>query len=292
MRTPKTLPRVYLAGKIYANCWRHDIVKGLGRYGSDAWNPYTPPANWPVLAGGVLDGLADYAGPYFVGCDHGCAHNCSTHALTGDGCISDGGLDLLTARERSYKLRRGAMSRSSIVFAYIDRPDCFGTLVELGWASAQGKTIWLCFPDPAPSWVDDMWFVQQSATLVGHGDPTDVLRGMLTPLRLIESPAEQRFWDAHTRLRLPELAGLVPQHKVPPYRLDFAVPERKLAIEIDGYTYHGDKESFGRDRKRWRAIQEAGWQIVNFSGKEALDDPDQCVYEAARVTAGLGGAGV
>jgi very-short-patch-repair endonuclease len=117
-----------------------------------------------------------------------------------------------------------------------------------------------------------------------------------TPLNVqgddqVESEAERRFWSAYVRIRPPELAGLIPQYKTLRYRLDFAIPHRKIAIEIDGYKYHSDKETFIRDRDRHRDLEEAGWRITRFAGKRACDEPDQCVRDAARWASAIRGGG-
>lgn len=98
-----------------------------------------------------------------------------------------------------------------------------------------------------------------------------------------ESVAEQAFWDAHLELQAPHLAGLVTQHWVCnyAYRLDFALPHLKIGIEIDGWEYHGqDRDKFSRDRKRWREIEQDGWRLVRFSGREIRRDVWGCINDA------------
>ncbi len=79
---------------------------------------------------------------------------------------------------------------------------------------------------------------------------------------------------------------------MPPYRLDFAIPEQRLAIEIDGYAFHSDRDTFIRDRRRQRELEVAGWRFVRFAGKEALDSPERCVEMTAEAVAAFGGASV
>ncbi|MDT0275732.1 endonuclease domain-containing protein [Blastococcus goldschmidtiae] len=80
---------------------------------------------------------------------------------------------------------------------------------------------------------------------------------------LAQSPQE-------TRLRL-----LMHRHGVPPpvaqyrvmvrdrfvARVDFAWPERRLAVEYDG-AWHGEPAQLGRDRHRLNRLRAAGWQVV------------------------------
>jgi hypothetical protein len=93
-------PRVYLAGKIaYGRHWRSSIIQGEhDRDPGHGGRPFSfdnvedaldPKAVIPVHAS---EGPVDIVGPFFVSCDHGCAHGWQTHAVAG-GCI-DGGLTL------------------------------------------------------------------------------------------------------------------------------------------------------------------------------------------------------
>jgi len=78
-----------------------------------------------------------------------------------------------------------------------------------------------------------------------------------------ESPQE-------TRIRLLLLRGGLPapiaQYEVSrpgrrPLRLDFAWPERRVALEYDG-LWHGDPGQFGRDRRRLNVLGDGGWRVV------------------------------
>jgi hypothetical protein len=97
------------------------------------------------------------------------------------------------------------------------------------------------------------------------------------------------FWAAYQRLRPPALDGLVQQYETygyPGTRLyapDFAVPHRRIAIEIDGHEFHSDPEVFVNDRVRQRSLEMAGWRFIRFAGREAKNDPDRCVREAAEL---------
>lgn len=59
-----------------------------------------------------------------------------------------------------------------------------------------------------------------------------------------ESPIEAQFLAAWERL-VPHL-HLETQYRVDstPYRLDFAYLPAKIAIELDGYEYHSDRDQF------------------------------------------------
>ena len=44
-------------------------------------------------------------------------------------------------------------------------------------------------------------------------------------------------------------------------RVDFAWPDRMVAMEYDG-LWHAEKGQFARDRARLNALREAGWVVV------------------------------
>jgi hypothetical protein len=65
-------------------------------------------------------------------------------------------------------------------------------------------------------------------------------------------------------------------------RVDFAWPERRLALEYDG-LWHGGAGQFIRDRERLDRLREAGWQVVFVTAAD-LRDPDRLL---ARIAAAL-----
>jgi very-short-patch-repair endonuclease len=88
---------------------------------------------------------------------------------------------------------------------------------------------------------------------------------------------------------------LVAQHKIDAgpvtYRADFAIIEwlkspgehlRRFAIEVDGHDFHErTKEQAARDRSRDRALMNAGWTVLRFTGSEVFRDPIGCVAQVA-----------
>lgn len=55
-----------------------------------------------------------------------------------------------------------------------------------------------------------------------------------------------------------------------PYRLDFAWPDFKLAVEVQGGTWSGGRHTRGagyeHDRRRQNRLQLAGWIVLEFTG--------------------------
>lgn len=164
--------KVYLAGKVRKNCWRHDLVPEL-RSAADypIWDASGTHGAmyWPQILGGLLGGHT-YVGPYFISCDHGCAHGSNTHGVGAsevyEGCFSVNG----PTKQHTVDLCLSAIDDADVVFAWID-PEAladrlvftgYGTLFELGYAAANGKRIVLAMPKPN----EDTWFAQQFAEAV------------------------------------------------------------------------------------------------------------------------------
>ena len=58
---------------------------------------------------------------------------------------------------------------------------------------------------------------------------------------------------------------------------DFAAPELKLCIEIDGRAYHSDRAAFENDRTRQNALVLAGWTVLRFTWEQITKHPEAVV---------------
>lgn len=309
---------IYLAGKITKNDWRQTVLER-----PIADSNYGPETNrtWRATPT-IYDGI-DYAGPYFISCDHGCTHGPSTHGRLaspqGDTCGAE-----ITEERRETTLQQclDAITNADIFFAWLEpdhesphrwTPDDhftgYGTLVELGYAKALNKPIIVAASaQPAHShdpWqggtdvMDELWFAWTAADFRIVADtPVEALsksRGILaqvhdeTQRRLLESPLEVAFFDAYCQARPTALSGLTVQHPVTAngrnYRLDFALPQLKVAFEMDGKTYHGTDKAFTRDRRRDLNLELHGWTIHRFDGDLIRADPAAIVDMAAQLAA-------
>lgn len=64
---------------------------------------------------------------------------------------------------------------------------------------------------------------------------------------------------------------LIVDGKLRKFRLDMAFPEHKLAIEVDGWQYHGKyKDSFKRDRIKQNLLTKHGWRVLRFFYQEIM----------------------
>ena len=134
-------PQIYFAGKIAANCWRHDLVPKL--------------RGWPQTDGPIDCGSFTYTGPFFASCDHRCRHGEATHGVLGAGCMPD----IEETRNKVFKTNQAGLESSSRVFAYIGANDCYGTLVELGWAARARIPICIVFGPSVD--IEELWYAKQ-----------------------------------------------------------------------------------------------------------------------------------
>lgn len=93
-----------------------------------------------------------------------------------------------------------------------------------------------------------------------------------------ESPIERRFFLAcQNRL------SVIPQYQIGNYRIDFALPEQRVAIELDGHEYHKTKEQRTNDASRERYLQKHGWQVIRFTGSEIYKDVQRCIQDVLEI---------
>ena len=87
-------------------------------------------------------------------------------------------------------------------------------------------------------------------------------------LRRNATDAEALLWS---RLRDRRLAGhkFRRQHPIGPYIADFACPDARLVIELDGGQHSPET-----DAARTAYIEEQGYMVLRFWNNEALGNPD------------------
>lgn len=65
------------------------------------------------------------------------------------------------------------------------------------------------------------------------------------------------------------------------YRIDYAIfgREIKIAVELDGFEFHGSRQAFSYDRLRQNDLQAAGWTILRFSYDSIRCETARCVAQ-------------
>lgn len=192
--------KIYLAGKISANDWRHQIVTELRNVDTvkDYKGHVILPDGWPTLKDAIF-GQHDYVGPYFITSNqHGPTyHGRDKHGNGANGgdfespvwspsnfeeSPPDHGGDLPDNQETRLQVVRlclRAIQHADVVFAWIDSMTAYGTLVELGFAVARQKPIWWV-QKTGDYDIKDMWFARTCAKEVRVADePAGPLRELL-----------------------------------------------------------------------------------------------------------------
>lgn len=296
MTNPTRPVRVYLAGKItnHENDWRRHIIGNVATSDILASGPSgnATQDTHPVLWGwderpSTIPGVT-ITGPFFIeGEGHDGQHGSNLHGVGEYGNSWEKPRALTSERrENVVRLCRSAIGKSDLVYVWTDGLDtAYGTLVEIGYAVAMGKPV-IMAPGLPPE--TDQWFAEciTRAPQLWTEDPLGGLRGAVAPMlaarleALCESPPEKALYRA-SLTNYPH--QLTPQHTIGRYRIDFAIIDRKIAVEVDGLTYHNGQDSFIKDQQRQRDLQAQGWTVVRFAAKEVTDNPRRCLDEIARL---------
>jgi very-short-patch-repair endonuclease len=80
-------------------------------------------------------------------------------------------------------------------------------------------------------------------------------------------------------LRAGGVTGWVLGFPFPPWRIDLAFPQQKVAIEVDGWAWHVDAERFRNDRRKQNALVRAGWDPLRFTWHDLDGRPTAVLTE-------------
>ena len=101
--------------------------------------------------------------------------------------------------------------------------------------------------------------------------------------KALESRLEVKVW------RMLRRHGLRParQHEVhiggALYKLDFAWPALKVAVEAEGFAVHGDHRAFVPDRRRLADLVAAGWSVIPVTWHDCTHAPEAFVAKIKSV---------
>ena len=78
-----------------------------------------------------------------------------------------------------------------------------------------------------------------------------------------------------------------PEHEVLDgrYRVDFAWPERRVAVEVDGYEHHSSWDDFRHDRQRQNDLVLGGWVVLRFTWDDVCRRPGGVAAGVSRALA-------
>lgn len=123
-------------------------------------------------------------------------------------------------------------------------------------------------------------------------------RGIVTVRELLPlaSPLAESPMESEVRLIMLD-GGLPPpvlQYEIldrsyRTWRVDFAWPEHRLAVEYDGAAWHSGPEAFIYDRQRRAALQDLGWTVIALVVEDVRRQPGRTLHriraELARAAA-------
>jgi hypothetical protein len=96
------------------------------------------------------------------------------------------------------------------------------------------------------------------------------------------SEAEERFLALITGSGLPKPLVNARRHG---YEIDFFWPEQRVAVEIDGFAYHGTRDRFENDRRRDAALRRAGITVIRVTWRQLEREPSAVLVDVAQALA-------
>ncbi|WP_244508074.1 endonuclease domain-containing protein [Mesorhizobium sp. ORS 3428] len=105
-------------------------------------------------------------------------------------------------------------------------------------------------------------------------------------MRKVMTDAELKLWNELRAHRLMGL-GFRRQFPIAGYIVDFACPEKKLIVEVDG-SQHGDAGHAEADEGRTKRLEQDGWTVLRFWNNDVIRDIDN-VCQHIVIVAGLAG---
>jgi len=99
---------------------------------------------------------------------------------------------------------------------------------------------------------------------------------------VLGSDLEVRFLQLVRREKLVEPAA---QHRIGPYRVDFAYPDRRVFVELDGAETHGGAVALQRDLARQNWLVAQGWTPLRFTWSDVVRRPATVVTSLTALAA-------
>ena len=103
-----------------------------------------------------------------------------------------------------------------------------------------------------------------------HAEVPKRLRANAKRLRSDMTDVERRLWF---KLRAHRLGGIGFRRQVPilNYIVDFAAPEERIVVELDG-SQHAEDAHARRDAKRDLDLHASGWTVLRFWNEEIVSN--------------------
>ncbi|WP_095199894.1 endonuclease domain-containing protein [Mesorhizobium carmichaelinearum] len=111
-------------------------------------------------------------------------------------------------------------------------------------------------------------------------------RASARSMRKVMTSAELKLWNQLRAHRLMGL-GFRRQFPVAGYIVDFACPEKKLVVEVDG-SQHAEADAADSDEARTLRLEQDGWAVLRFWNDDVIRDIDN-VCQHIVIVAGVAG---
>jgi very-short-patch-repair endonuclease len=72
--------------------------------------------------------------------------------------------------------------------------------------------------------------------------------------------------------------------------VDFAYPDLRLAVEVDGFGVHGTPRAMAKDLVRQNGLVPYGWHVLRFTWRQVVREPEMVARTIAGALAGLAAA--
>lgn len=192
----RSVKTFYLAGKITGTDWRQQIVSDWSyeNHSNSYFQAYFDYASWeqwgvvPNVCT-VMDGVRlHYSGPWWR--DSYC-HGFSDESGFPHGYTAEAHAEIAPLQAEIANAAASGIAKADMLFAWVDSSDCFGTLVEIGYAKGLRKVVVVAFSSRLNC--RELWFARAAANYAFTAD---------TPL-----DAWSEFWNlAHFEHSHPEHA--------------------------------------------------------------------------------------
>ncbi|MBU3705687.1 MAG: DUF559 domain-containing protein [Mycobacterium sp.] len=80
-------------------------------------------------------------------------------------------------------------------------------------------------------------------------------------------------------LRAAGIAGWYANYRFGAYVIDIAFPAQRVAVEVDGWAFHSDQQTFQNDRTRQNRLALQGWQVLRFTWMDITQHPQRVLTE-------------
>ena len=121
--------------------------------------------------------------------------------------------------------------------------------------------------------------VQTVGAHPGHRGAARLRRVLEGGPTFTRSEAERRMLALirAARLPAPDVNSRVAGHEV-----DFAWPDRRLVLEVDGYAFHASRSAVEKDRDREVDLDAAGFEVLRCTWRQITAEPEALLVRLAR----------